>query len=401
MAHGPSPAELPPDEVIQEILLRLPPHAAFFHRASLVCKLWRRLLLDPDFIHRFRARHCRAPPLLGFFRSDSRYLPAVEPPNGVAVERIHSSNNIRVLACRHGRVLILLTYSSGELQVEVDDPLAGYGVVFPGPTSPVLDFGCVVHGSLICDHDDSRRGEDHRCSWRRFFQDVRGEDDGCSPRPCQVAVLLYGSGCIHASVSGDKHESWWRGLVSLSAPRDLFVSLKPGVLVRNAMYWLASPPHSKIVVFHLDTSKLHLIESLPVDSLGPYDYYRIVEAGDGELGMAAVRGSRLHLFALVTGSEGAARRWSEYRAVDLDTVRHLSPPVKAVEIIDEDANTVYLENTDGVFALHLKTMEINKVLPSGVALGTMIAYRRLCITGGSGRVRDNGENEVAAQQQMG
>ncbi|TVU22744.1 hypothetical protein EJB05_32461 [Eragrostis curvula] len=398
MAHGPSPAELPPDEVIQEILLRLPPHAAFFHRASLVCKLWRRLLLDPDFTRRFRARHCHAPPLLGFFRPDSSYLPAVEPPNGVAVGPIRSGNNLRVLACRHGRVLIHLTYSK-KLMVEVNDPLAGFGVVFPGPRSPVLDFGCGVHGSLICDHDDSRGGEDHRCSWRRF-RDARAEDDGCSLRPCRVAVLLYGSGNIHASVSGDKHEVCWRGLVSLAAPHDLFASLKPGVLLGNTMYWLAPPPQSKIVVFHLDTSKLHLIESLPVDSLGPYDYYRIVEAGDGELSMAAVRGSCLHLFALVAGSEGASK-WLEYRAVELDTLLHLSPPVKAVEIIDEDANTVYLESTDGVFALHLKTMEINKVLPSGVALGTMIAYRRLCITGGSGRVRDNGENEVAAQQQMG
>lgn len=115
--------------------------------------------------------------------------------------------------------------------------------------------------------------------------------------------------------------------------------------------------------------------------------------GEDEPGMATVRGSCLHLFALATtnSAEGTAK-WSQYRAVELGTLRGLSPPLKAIEVTDEAVNTIFLEAMNGVFALQLETMEVNKVL-SGVVLPTMIAYRSFDVTGCSGR--DDGGNEVA------
>ncbi|KAF8697294.1 hypothetical protein HU200_035883 [Digitaria exilis] len=55
-----SPVTLPDkdnDDLLSEILLRLPPQPSSLPRASLVCKRWRRLVADPHFRRRFRARH--------------------------------------------------------------------------------------------------------------------------------------------------------------------------------------------------------------------------------------------------------------------------------------------------------------------------------------------------------
>ncbi|KAL6647144.1 hypothetical protein ACP70R_014581 [Stipagrostis hirtigluma subsp. patula] len=70
MAATPPPPSSPParlhDDLITEILLRLPPgDPALLFRFSAVCKPWRRLLADPAFLRLYRKLH-GAPPMLGF-----------------------------------------------------------------------------------------------------------------------------------------------------------------------------------------------------------------------------------------------------------------------------------------------------------------------------------------------
>ncbi|KAK3138990.1 hypothetical protein QOZ80_5AG0376210 [Eleusine coracana subsp. coracana] len=84
---SPAPASLPgSDDMLGEILLRLPPLPSALPRASLVCKRWRRLVFDPQFIRRFRVRH-RTPPLLGFFYhrtvTDFVFVPTLDPPDRI------------------------------------------------------------------------------------------------------------------------------------------------------------------------------------------------------------------------------------------------------------------------------------------------------------------------------
>ncbi|KAK1645584.1 hypothetical protein QYE76_063389 [Lolium multiflorum] len=66
--RGKSPADpesLPlHEDMLREILLRLPPQPSSLLRASAVCKHWRGLVTDPRFLRRFRA-HQGKPPLLG------------------------------------------------------------------------------------------------------------------------------------------------------------------------------------------------------------------------------------------------------------------------------------------------------------------------------------------------
>uniref|UniRef100_A0A453N1T1 F-box domain-containing protein n=1 Tax=Aegilops tauschii subsp. strangulata TaxID=200361 RepID=A0A453N1T1_AEGTS len=47
------------DDLLCEILLRLPPQPCSLPRASLVCKRWRNLASDPGFSRRFRIHHRR------------------------------------------------------------------------------------------------------------------------------------------------------------------------------------------------------------------------------------------------------------------------------------------------------------------------------------------------------
>jgi hypothetical protein len=66
-----SPAVEPPplenDDLLDKILIRLPPLPSSLPRASAVYKRWRGLVSDPLFVRRFRAHHRRNHPLLGFF----------------------------------------------------------------------------------------------------------------------------------------------------------------------------------------------------------------------------------------------------------------------------------------------------------------------------------------------
>ena len=106
---SPAAAPLEDDDLLSEILLRLPPQPSSLPRASLVCKRWRGLASDPAFFRRFRRRH-RPPPLLGVF-DDLSFLPALDapdrlPPARFSLQRRRDGDRLMPLGCRHGLVLI-------------------------------------------------------------------------------------------------------------------------------------------------------------------------------------------------------------------------------------------------------------------------------------------------------
>ncbi|KAG0517762.1 hypothetical protein BDA96_09G117200 [Sorghum bicolor] len=79
------------DDLLCEILLRLPPLPSSLPRASLVCKRWRRLVADPFFLRRFRQHHHRTPPpLLGYFFCDPHgpvFASTLAPPDCIPPDR--------------------------------------------------------------------------------------------------------------------------------------------------------------------------------------------------------------------------------------------------------------------------------------------------------------------------
>lgn len=66
------------ENLLQDILLRLPPKPSSLPRASLVCKRWRCILSHPRFIRRF-CKHHRKPPLIGFSDKECDKAPVFTP----------------------------------------------------------------------------------------------------------------------------------------------------------------------------------------------------------------------------------------------------------------------------------------------------------------------------------
>ncbi|XP_051221726.1 uncharacterized protein [Lolium perenne] len=112
---SPSPVSAHPledDNLLHEIMLRLPPQPPYLLRTSIVSKRWRLLATDPKFLRGFRIHH-RKPPLLGVFSCSCGHISfrsTLDPPYRIPPERFSLSPPIRsiqmCLDVRHGRVLI-------------------------------------------------------------------------------------------------------------------------------------------------------------------------------------------------------------------------------------------------------------------------------------------------------
>ncbi|CAL4932863.1 unnamed protein product [Urochloa decumbens] len=393
-ASSPAPALLP--DIILEILLRVPPEPIYLLRASLVCKKWRDLIRDPAFLRRFRARHGHAAPLVGFFREDGRFVPTGEPASD-RVAAAHFSQphgggrRWRVFGSRHGRVLLATTEHERELELLVWDPMTGRRSYFLPPQRAQLEYPAAggwirrplvvapcVRGALVCDHD------------------VDGDAGGCChSRPFRVVLLFPGPGSatMSASVYSSQSGAW-----SVTAANGWWSSIshwEPNtVLVGNEIYWpegrveyhrrvsqneISSPrrveiPHhsSKLLGYNFNTNWLLHVKGLAISREDPYDCLQVFRDEYGELGLAAVRGSRLHLFEPVADDYEDTAAWSEYKELDLDALlppppnpmaSSSAPPAKKTPVgFDEDGNTIFLSTWNGVFGLQLQSLKVELVV---------------------------------------
>jgi hypothetical protein len=132
--RGKSPADresLPlHEDMLREILLRLPPRPSSLLHASEVCKHWRGLVTDPRFLRRFHT-HQGKTPLLGVFEPHIwtiRFRSTLDTPDRIPQERFDardlsgSSDKVKLLGCRHGRALLL---DVERRKVIVCDPITG------------------------------------------------------------------------------------------------------------------------------------------------------------------------------------------------------------------------------------------------------------------------------------
>ncbi|KAM3296560.1 hypothetical protein ACQJBY_038746 [Aegilops geniculata] len=125
---SPAASPLEDGDLLSEILLRLPPQPSALPRASAVCKRWRGLVSDPRFRRRFRLRHRRNPPLLGFFNRFDRlsFQPTLDAPDRVPLGPFpfqrDDGDYFVSLGCRHG---LLLVFLPDRLEALVWDPVTG------------------------------------------------------------------------------------------------------------------------------------------------------------------------------------------------------------------------------------------------------------------------------------
>uniref|UniRef100_A0A8R7UND8 F-box domain-containing protein n=1 Tax=Triticum urartu TaxID=4572 RepID=A0A8R7UND8_TRIUA len=251
------------ENLVSEILLRLPPLPSSLPRASLVCKRWRSILSDTRFLRRFRLHHRRSPPLLGCFDKGLDYS---DSPDCVPTARfslqLDYSSDFLLLSCRHGLVLISFAMRR---QAVVWDPVTGDQHRLAVPPG----FGYVasrIHGAVL-----RAPGEVHH------FQVVLVEaaTDGA-----QHMRLLA---CVYSSETGA-----WGNLISTSV-RGAFIytmfTRMPGLLIGNSLYWLFEANHLAVILeFDLEKQSLVAMQA-PTDV---ENNLTVMRADDGGLGLLSI-----------------------------------------------------------------------------------------------------------------
>ncbi|KAL6642845.1 hypothetical protein ACP70R_021026 [Stipagrostis hirtigluma subsp. patula] len=341
------------DDLILEILLRVPPHRpACLVRCSAVCPSWRRLLTDPAFLRRYRAFH-GAPPMLGFLINLNL------PPDMRVVARFVRTASFRPRAldhwdwsahdCRHGRVLFSThTYGEREPDFAVWNPITDerWELYLSQQSSAEWNAAvlCAAHAGG-CDHLDCHSGP-----FLVVF--VGTNDDG----------LTFA--CVYSSESAA-----WSDAITAGHPDGLDVlNMQPSALVGSAIYFVARDSRT-IVEYDLGRRQLAFIDP-------PFAYEGdgvLMPAAGGGLGFAGVRGSCLYLWAREAGPDGTAA-WAQRRVIELNTLPTRAPSCKPTAVgFAEGLGTIFVSTDAGVFAIELKSNRVKEV-SSRQSIDTVIPY---------------------------
>ncbi|CAM0947674.1 unnamed protein product [Alopecurus aequalis] len=356
----PSSQSAPPmddDDLLTEILLRLPPQPSSLPRASLVCKRWRRLLSDVAFHARFRIHHRSSPPLLGFFKSYScSFQPILVAPDRVPPEHFSlqlSGPSFLLLGCRHGLVLILdlrrhqlLVWdpvTADQRRIAVPEEFDATKNAINGevlfPTGDIQHFQVV----LVVAHKDHKQ---HR----------------------RVVACVYSS-----------DTDMWGDRISIPLPsKDHYLHImpftsKPAVLVGNSLYWMLAGNQNPVGIleFDLERQRLAMIE-VPVDIFAKKSCQLwVMRAEGGGIGFLFVSESdfRIQLWKRMTDCAGIAS-WVLGRTIEIDKVLTLNSEEKGNLImlgLAENNNVVFLWTIIGVFMVQLDTLQYKKVFNTNIS----------------------------------
>jgi hypothetical protein len=337
----PPPPPIMPDDVLREILLRLPPEPIHLFRASLVSNHWRALVHDASFLRRCRDFHGGTPPVLGFFKLTRP--PLFVPISGsfaVSATTVHHGDWFP-LDCNRGRALLISERSRALL---VRDLVTGDELHLPLP--PGFKGSWDRNSALLCA--------------------AAGHADQCDCRSCPFVVAFvfsHGrfitSACLYSSETG----VW--GEVTSMFTGNQFVERKAMALVGNTLYCLLD--NNWIIEFDFDTYNLQVIGELSYKVLNSCIGHIIMTTQDGQLGLAGVGGFSLQLWSSTTCIDDGMVTWADRRVIDLEKL--LAPEVVAACTAPvwpigyaQDADVIFIEvYPSGVYMIHLKSLQIEKV----------------------------------------
>ncbi|CAL5078044.1 unnamed protein product [Urochloa decumbens] len=185
--------------------------SACLARASKVCKLWRRIVSDPDFTRRYREFH-RTPPLLGFLHNSYNIASCPFPQLVVDCSRWWTLDFRRLWAldCRHNRILLR---HGDTWNLIVLDPTTGGREEVPDPhIDYVFCSAMVICTVASCNHCD------------------------CLGGPFHVVFVGSYAGWVHGCVYSSEARAWGKP-VSVFMGSAWFVDLKRGVLIGDEAYF--------------------------------------------------------------------------------------------------------------------------------------------------------------------
>ncbi|RLN36013.1 uncharacterized protein C2845_PM03G19270 [Panicum miliaceum] len=254
----------------------------------------RRLVAEPAFLRRFRAR-MPPPPLLGFLTDNCGELvftPVHQPPGGHRTVRFSpprraGGDRWTLLGCRHGLALLANRSRSEAVVWDPAWPATGLQRSVPYPRELAHDgfYGLVCDGAVAfaAAGGGAVRGVDCRFSLVLV----------CANNDCTRA-----SACLYESEPG----TW--GSVTSTAITSMVRSVTPSssVMVGNAFYWLLWP---MVLVFDMDSQSLAATQRPEAcETGGDVTSFEISRTQDGELGLAVLSKLRLRLWARKVDSRG-------------------------------------------------------------------------------------------------
>ncbi|RCV09926.1 hypothetical protein SETIT_2G069600v2 [Setaria italica] len=302
MASRPRPSL--PDELVEAILLRIPPdYPARLMRAAVACKRWRRLVTGPAFRRGFRRAH-RTPPVLGVLRnSRPRGMPTVSFSPACSFLRTARGDcrAFRAIDSRHGRLRNLtslwrLPFHNFAVWNPITDELRNLTSLWRLPcrmsifNAAVLCAGGGGEGGG-CDHLDCH----HRGPFLVVFVATNGE---------RMFSYVYSS----------EADAWSE---STSAPclGKLCQSTRGALVEKENSLYLVLEITPRILRYNLGTREVTLVDAPPMTNT------RIVlmTADGGGLGCATVEGSELCLWSREVVPDGDSR-WALGKAIRLSTL---------------------------------------------------------------------------------
>ncbi|VAI39363.1 unnamed protein product [Triticum turgidum subsp. durum] len=353
---APPPRRRPslPYELVEEILLRLPPDdPACLLRLSFACKAWGRAASQPGFRRRFIEQHQhRPPPLIGFLHNWEdervpRFLSTTASPFSLpAPDRA----SWLALDCRHGRALFLSeSEGSGAQQLLVWDLNTGIRRRIPVPplhssyVSPTAAVLCPADG---CDHRDCNGGP-----FRVVFV--------FTVYRLQIMYAGLTSVCVYSSETG----TWSGALKKISHRSDAlkFTCHSSLLLGRSLLYFMSD--RGFILEYDLTSNVLIGFET-PDVNFDPI--FNLMVAEDGGIGVSEGFSSHLKLWSR---EEGDAE-WVISRVIDL---QNLLPPAALVDAeaevmvlgFAEGVNVIFVNTVAGLFTIELQSERVKKdLLPS-------------------------------------
>ncbi|KAK1642084.1 hypothetical protein QYE76_059889 [Lolium multiflorum] len=346
----PPPPPTLPDELLEEIFLRLPPNEpACLVRASLASKLWLSLLSGTSFNSRYRQFH-DAPPMLGFVYSRPPFSGSVVPSFVPTTKFGAHSNPDRtsdVLDCRHGRVLLLDT-GVAPMELVVWDPMTGRharrelcvseGYRYNGYVATVL---CAVAG---CDHR------------------------ACHEGPFRIALLrvdMSHGGCVASACVSSAEVGEWSDKCSRVDLETQYAVIepRPPVLVDGALYFMLwyNWDILKILKYDLDSNCLSLLDASMV-GVSTHSAAILTAMEDGSLGFAHQEGLTLNLWSGTIGSDGAAT-WTQRRVINLKDVLPIQNPKQTLRLIGlvEGSDILFVIMDLGIYEINLKSLRCKKI----------------------------------------
>ncbi|WVZ61732.1 hypothetical protein U9M48_011560 [Paspalum notatum var. saurae] len=340
---APPPLPVLMDELVGEILLRVPPdEPKHLFRAALVCKPWLRILCDRVFLG--------APPLLGYF-SAIRFTSTTSLPDFP-----HTRSRTLPIDSRHGRVLLYVVQDNKSPDYLVWDPVTGDRHAMPEPDAYCLLENaavlCAAHG---CAHLDCHGGP-----FRVVLVASYSYEDALF-----ASVYSSKTGAWSAPVSLDSSsESYVRRLADRPSGSIPYLQPRRGALFGDEIYFTVWRGNA-IVGYDLAENCLSMIDP-PVRNVY---HFTLMKMEDCSLGFACIRGSSLYTWSRKVNSGGGAE-WVQWRVMDLETmipVANLSGKAEADVVgFAEGLGVIFVSTAVGLFTVKLSSGKVKKINKHGV-----------------------------------